>query len=327
MIATGTGAEAYSDRLASGLIRRGHEVALEKRAQAFQYAPWLSGLQCPKDADVTVANSWTAAAFSGGAPLVTVVHHVVHSPEAAACHRLEQRIFHRALVRPMERAAIRRSRKVVAVSQTTAKDIAAQLEAGPVEVVVNGVDTDFFVPAARTTRQPSGVVKLLFVGKMSRRKGFDLVAEVLEAMGDQVNLTVIGEGLEHGLGKPPGRYLGRVTRTRLLAEYQSADFLLFPSRLEGFGYVAAEAMASGLPVLCLEGGAVAEVVNPPEAGMAVPEANARDLGSLAVEAISSPSRFEALRHSARARAVAHFAETRWVIDMESALSSAAEAAK
>ncbi len=54
--------------------------------------------------------------------------------------------------------------------------------------------------------------------------------------------------------------LGRVAREKLPAIYNMCDIFLFPSRLEGFGYAVAEAMACGKPVVCTNGSSLPELV-------------------------------------------------------------------
>jgi len=43
--------------------------------------------------------------------------------------------------------------------------------------------------------------------------------------------------------------LGRLSEEDLVKEYNKADYLFFPSRLEGFGYSVVEAIACGIPVI------------------------------------------------------------------------------
>jgi glycosyltransferase involved in cell wall biosynthesis len=320
IIATGTGAEVYFRRLAAGLAARGHDVHLDLAPHRYQYAPWLAGLRAPAGVEVTVANSWSAAAFAGPAPLVTVVHHVVHDPNAAPHKSLAQLVFHRGFVLPMERRAVRISQAVIAVSRTTARAIRAYLADVPVDIVLNGIDTAFFCPAGEPSQHDRAEpLELLFVGKPSRRKGFDLIAEIVRGLGDAGRLTCIGPPPEPGLPRPPGRYLGRVSDEALRAAYREADLLLFPSRLEGFGYAAAEALACGLPVVCAEGGAVAEIAPPPDCGIACP-ADDPDAFIAAIRALKAdPPRLAAMRQQARAHAVARLDARRWIEETEAVL--------
>lgn len=319
LITTGTGAEVYTRRLAEGLAARGHNVQLDVAPHRFQYAPWLAGLRAPVGTDVVLANSWSAAAFSGPAPLVTAVHHVVHDPALSAHKTMPQRIFHRAFVFPMERRAVMRSAAVIAVSRTTADAVHRHLGDAPVDVVLNGVDTGYFHPAQhRPPRDPAAPLELLFVGKPSRRKGFDLIAEVVARLGEACRLTCIGPPPERGLPRPPARYLGRVSLEALREAYRGSDLLLFPSRLEGFGYAAAEALACGLPVLCAQGGAVAEIV-PDSCGIACPS-DAAACAEAVLALAADPGRHEAMRRSARAHAVASLDARRWITETENVLA-------
>lgn len=324
LIATGTGAEVYTRRLAKGLAERGHQVELSAAPHCFQYAPWLAPLRPPPGVDVTLGNSWNAAAFSYAAPMVTVVHHVVHDPALARHKSLAQSAFHRAFVRPMELRALAASAAVVAVSEASAVAIRRHLADVPVEVVLNGIDTEFFrPPEQRPPRDPSAPVKLLFVGTPSTRKGFDTVAEIVAALGAGCSLTCVGPSPGRAMPHPPGRYLGTVTDAELRQAYQEADLLLLPSRLEGFGYAAAEAMACGVPVVCAEGGAVAEIAPPPECAITCRAGDSAAFAAAISALAADTQRLEAMRGAARANAVARLDIRRWVDEMERVLMRAA----
>ena len=322
LIRTGTGAEVYTYRLAEGLSAKGHAAVVDAVDHKFQYCPWAAPIKPPAGCDVVFGNSWSAAAFSGDIPLVTVIHHVVHDPVMSAHKSLAQSLFHLAFVKPMELAAIKRSARVVAVSQTTANSIRNHLSDAPVSTILNGVDTDYFNPGEREAEGLSdGPIKLLFVGKPSRRKAFDTVAKLVNIMGKQAQFTCVGSQGESGLALPPGDYKGKLSNEELRQAYRKADFLVLPSRLEGFGYVAAEAMACGTPVICAPDGAVAEVADPPHSALTIGD-DMQALVAQLLELKSKPSDYQAMRQSARKRAAEKLDEKRWLDEMEALLHSA-----
>lgn len=313
-IATGTGAEIWTRRLAEGLRARGLPVQLDVIPHAYQYCPWAAPVSPPQDCNLTLANSWSAAAFAGSAPLMTVVHHVVHDPALSAQKTLGQAAFHRAFVGPMERLALQRSATVVCVSESTSRAVADHLHFEETRTILNGVDTGWFTPCAQ--RKTRDRIELLFVGKPSRRKRFDLVARLAAQLGERAHLTVIGSSPEAGLPLPQGTYLGRVSDDQLREAYRDADFLLLPSTVEGFGYAAAEALACGTPVVCAPEGAVAEIAQPGLAAVTVADdisVTARTLVDLATDRAS----YRSMRDNARQIAVRDLSENRWLDEMES----------
>ena len=261
LIRTGTGSEVYTRSLAAGLQRRGIDVTVSEAPHAYQYAPWLAPIQPPASAEVVLANSWNAAAFTRfGLPIVSVCHLVVHDERLRRYKSLPQTLFHRYFVLPMERASARNAAVNVAVSPMVARQMKVWFEVDNVVTVNNGVDTEYFTPGPVQEHQSGNPLQLLFVGKPSLRKGFDIVAEIVERLGDRVAFTCAGGPPESGLPRPDGRYTGYLDRESLREEYRKADLLLFPSRMEGFGLVAAEAMACGLPVLAAPNSALDDIV-------------------------------------------------------------------
>jgi glycosyltransferase involved in cell wall biosynthesis len=157
-----------------------------------------------------------------------------------------------AVFRPFVRAA----RLVLTVSEALAID-AHRLGAREVRVVPVGVD----VP--EVTVQPDDPPHVLFVGRLSEEKG---VLELLEAARG-LPLVVVGDGPLRG--RVP-EAIGFVPRGELGEYLDRAAVVVCPSRREGYGVVAREAMAHGRPVVASNVGGLPEAVVDGETGLLVP---------------------------------------------------------
>lgn len=113
---------------------------------------------------------------------------------------------------------------------------------------------------------------IVSVGRLTYIKGFHLslkaFARVCKRIPD-IELKIIGEGSEQknleALAFKEGIrskviFLGNLKRERVYKELKSSDIFLFPS-FEGGGIVVLEAMASGLPVICLDYGGPGKMVS------------------------------------------------------------------
>ena len=281
----GSGTDVYVQLLARGLQDAGLEVSVSAFAHRWQYLPAALRLRgSPADVDVTIANSWNGFAFARpGTRLVVVEHHCIFDLEHLAYRSRAQGLFHEGLVRRFERASFAAADSVVTVSQYTADSLRKAMGVTTDRVILNGVDLEFFRPMQDADRDPAPVLapvfapesrpfRLLFVGNHSVRKGVDLLPPIMEALGPEFELRFTG-GLRSGdrlgtLGN--GVALGRLDQGQLLREYQEADAFLFPSRLEGFGSAAAEALACATPVITTRGSALPEVVSDGVTGILCP---------------------------------------------------------
>ena len=123
-----------------------------------------------------------------------------------------------------------------------------------------------------------GVPRILALGRLIPEKGFaDLVAACAR-LDTPVRLRILGEGPEGDrlaalAGRPgveppsPTRAValelpGAVPPAALRAEYAAADLVVQPSHREGFGLVAAEAAALGVPLVATDSGGVRDVLGP-----------------------------------------------------------------
>jgi alpha-1,6-mannosyltransferase len=165
-----------------------------------------------------------------------------------------------------------------------APSLAQRLTAGGVRGSVTlpmGVDAGVFSPDLRDPSLRAGLLArcglpesaflLLGVGRHTPEKRWPTVIDAVTSVGAQrpLGLVLVGDGhqqarvLAHIGGDPHVQALEPIRDRRLLARVMaSADALVHGSSAETFGLVAAEALASGLPLVVPAGGAVADLARP-----------------------------------------------------------------
>jgi len=157
---------------------------------------------------------------------------------------------------PVARLLVKRAAVVVCASHALAED-ARGLGARDVRVVPNGVE----VP--ERVRDPAAPPHALYVGRLSDEKGVRELAEAATGLP----LVVVGDGplrtlFPDAAGFVPPRELG--------SWYERAAVVVVPSRREGYGMVAREAMAYARPVVATPVGGLVDVVEDDVTGLLVP---------------------------------------------------------
>jgi glycosyltransferase involved in cell wall biosynthesis len=155
----------------------------------------------------------------------------------------------------LARPLLRRAAVVVAASRALADDARA-LGARTVRVVPSPV------PSPETVGAPEEPPHVLFAGRLSAEKG---VLEFLEAT-EGLPRVVVGDG---PLRARVPEAIGFVPRAALGRYYERAAVVACPSRREGYGVVAREAMAHGRPVVATAVGGLVDAVTD-ETGVVVP---------------------------------------------------------
>jgi glycosyltransferase involved in cell wall biosynthesis len=156
----------------------------------------------------------------------------------------------------LARPVLRRARLVIAASQALA-EAARALGARDVRIVPSGVS----IPA--TVAPPEEPPHVLYVGRLSEEKG---VLELVEAARG-LPLRVVGDG---PLRARVPDAVGFVPPDELGPWYERAAVVAAPSRREGYGVVAREAMAWGRPVVASAVGGLLDAVEDEVTGLRVP---------------------------------------------------------
>ncbi len=210
--------------------------------------------------------------------------------------------------------AVRSADHIIAVSETTKRDIIRLLGA-PEERVT--VIPEAVSPTYRLLddREPVAEVRrryqlpeqyAIFVGTIEPRKNLTTLMRAIRRLKDQHHtelvLAVVGQWgwlyddvlrvheelkLEEAV-----RFLGRVPDSDLVALYNGASVLAYPSHYEGFGLPPLEAMACGTPVIVSNTSALPEVVG--DAGLLVSPEDDEGLAVALLRVLSDPELRDAL---------------------------------
>ena len=223
-------------------------------------------------------------------------------------------------VRRLERWALRRARRVVAISRYAAQQAVARgARPDAIRIIAPGIDPSWVeeqvnearVEALRKRYSLGSGPILLSVGRLVLRKGVDQALRALpQIVAEHPDLVYVivgsgpaGESLE-GLAADLGiadrvRLVGRAPEEDLVSWYDLADLFLMPSRVtqagdsEGFGIVFLEAQARAVPVIAGDEGGMADAVCP-EAGRLVDGHDAQAIARAALEILGRPDGGRAL---------------------------------
>ncbi len=295
----------------SPLLERARGAGLETRP-----------LRMRGDADVAAAARLAAAARERDAALVHAHDARAHSVAALA------RLFGSgAAVVVTRRSLVKRSDAFsrakyrwgaaahIAVSRAVADGLAG-LGVAPsrVSVVPDGVDFSS-TPAraeavdwrARLGLRAADRV-LGSVGALSPEKGYDIAVAALAALPADVHLVVLGEGPEAAALRAAAERAGVAQRLHLAgfgdavpAAIRGFDAYVQPSRAEGLGTAAMEAMAQGVPVVAAAAGGLRELVADGESGLLAPPEDAAALAAACARLLGDAALRQRLAEGARRR--------------------------
>ncbi len=166
---------------------------------------------------------------------------------------------------------------------------------------VSGGSIDSAGAQDRAARAGNCTRQILYVGRFDPYKNVPVLVEAFAAAKKQcpfpISLVIVGQPdprypeasqLADRLGLADAvSWTGYLSDAELAAAYAGADLLVHPSRYEGFGLQVADAMACGLPVVCSNGGSLAEIAG--DAAIVLDPDDVRGFGDAIVRVLSTPS--------------------------------------
>ena len=264
---------AYGDGIANNLRARKWRVLL---VPLFLLSFALASRRASRDVDVVHAH-WLPSGIAGlatGKPLVVQLW----GTDVELAKRLPW------LLGPV----LRRARVVVCASSALAED-ARRLGARDVRVIPSGVELPLDVPSSE---EPPHI---LYVGRLSEEKGVRDLAEAAEGLP----LVVVGDG---PLRPVLPQTVGFVPPAELGPYYERAAVVVVPSRREGYGLVAREAMAYGRAVVATAVGGLTDAIEDGRTGLLVPPGDPASLRAALERLLEDGQLRRGLAAAARERA-------------------------
>ena len=250
------------------------------------------------------------------------------SPRRAVACLLEWTVFARTTYRGLRLPA------VTAISQSLREDyLQAATPLEHTRVIYQGAELDNFTlkPEPGSLHQPA---RLLYVGQLHDYKGVHVAVDAIALLtkkGFQLTLTIIGAGdseyenrlreqtAELDIGEQV-RFLGKLPRDQLPAQYQQHDVLIFPSLWdEPFGLTHLEAMACGTPVISTRCGGAGEFLRDGRNALTFAAGNAEQLAERVIELLEKPELRKAIAVGGRREVERNFDFERYARDLETFL--------
>ncbi len=237
--------------------------------------------------------------------------------------------INRAYLRLMTGISARSAGRVIAISESTRRDVIQWLKVPPerVQTITCGVDPTFRpLPRAEVEafRQRKGLPEryILFLGTIQPRKNvrqlIDAFAALVSSLPPELaDVHLIIAGGKGWLYEPVFarveelglhdriRFAGYVPEDEKRWWYNAATCFCFPSLYEGFGLAPLEAMACGTPVITSDVSSLPEVVG--EAGLTVSPTDVRALSDALRRVLVDP----ALRAHMAEKGLAHSRHFSW----------------
>lgn len=182
----------------------------------------------------------------------------------------------------------------------------------PITVLPSPLRRLFFGPVCPVREAAASPVRLLVVSRLVQEKNIEGALDAVAQLKDMAyTLTVVGYG-EHEqalrdyaartlmLPQDRVKFIIRPTQLQLVDLYRSSDIFLFPSVTDTQGLVLAEAMASGVPIVALDGPGQRDIVRDGDNGYIVQSVAAMADAVRAI--VADPVEHARLRHGACATA-------------------------
>jgi glycosyltransferase involved in cell wall biosynthesis len=235
-------------------------------------------LACREDFDlfhqITFSNDWMPSFIAPALPIPFIwgpigggqrVPRELMGTLARRDRRQERsRTFLQSLWRatPARRRCARKASAILVCNKET-KGVLSRWGHKIVDFPVNGISRED-IAAETCARRGSDDFRLLYVGRFDPIKGLTLAFEALRILLEicpAATLELVGEGPERPRLEALAARLGIADRlawtpwsprSEIFSRMRRSDVFLFPSLRDGGGAVVVEAMASGLPVVCLD---------------------------------------------------------------------------
>ncbi|MCX7785675.1 MAG: glycosyltransferase family 4 protein [candidate division WOR-3 bacterium] len=270
ILSGGSGNDIYFNLLATSQRKLNNEIKFLSYHRYWSINPHLLRpfVKINPSYDIIHSNAEYGLAFyNPRQPLIISILHIIAEPQQTDYLNKLQKIYYQKILDYIEKS-LSKANFVIAISKSTEQTARNLYDVKNIQTIYCGIDTELFKPIEIINDPFPDKIKLLFVGNLTRRKGVDLLPQIMARLDNRFLLFYTT-----GLRSPKKVFfddrmipLGRLSQTDLVYWYNLCDICLLPTRLEGFGYAIAEAMACAKPVISTNCSSLPELVTDGENG-------------------------------------------------------------
>jgi glycosyltransferase involved in cell wall biosynthesis len=229
------------------------------------------------------------------------------------------------------RRTLKNTNRVIVTTKTYAATSRDLWKITPI-VIPNAIDPTEFNPqgVGDNIRQKHDILDskmILYVGRLKYHKGLEYLIESAQYTESNVKYVLVGGGEFKSRLKSLIKekkledriiFAGEVSNSELPQYYSACDIFVLPSvsRLEAFGIVGLEAMASAKPVIISDIPGVREVIEEGVCGLLSEPMNPKDLGNKITKLLSDPELMRKMGEAGRRKVVDEFTWEKVVLQTE-----------
>jgi len=258
------GGDVFFELLKRTQIENGEQVSSMSYNRYWAFCPQLLSKFKKVKLEYDVIHSDVLSTYlikNHNKPMVASVFEVVTKEFQEKYLNIKQKLYYQQILKYLNKG-IKKADIIVTISKASENAVRDCFNINNIKTIYCGIDTGLFKPVVFEDSQYQDKIKLLFVGNLTKRKGADLLPQIVSKLDKRFILFYTT-----GLRSPKKVFsndrmipLERLSGSELVYWYNLCDILLLPTRLEGFGYAVAEAMSCEKPVVTTNCSSLPEIV-------------------------------------------------------------------
>lgn len=285
--------------------------------------------------DYIVNNSIDCIVVQGMSPMMLIFVRILKKckPQVKSVlylHANAEDLFQRKWVGKLFSIVYNSADGCIAISKSVKDSVKNICKRNIVRVIYNGTDCNKFLYKDKVFEHSK--IKMIFVGRLIKKKGLDLLINALSLISEDFELIVVGEGEEKNNLVELSNFLNLSDKIKFVGKQMNinewileADLFVHPAVWkEGFGISLIESMACGVPCVAFKNGAIPEIITDNINGYLVDEISIEALAKRIEEVFwqrrNRVNEFMAISKAARERAE-EFNVQRYVKELSSYLNN------
>ena len=262
MLKGDSGGDVYFENIME-CIRDSFEIEVDYFNGSYKFLPFLTRSENGNGGIYHCINSqvlWNLRKKKGYK--IFSITHLMNQKNYSKHMDFTSKIYSNFIFNKYLKKALPKTDKIISISEYTKIKLKEVLGFDS-EVIYPCINIKKFKPGLE--KRENDKIRLFFSGNSSKRKGSDLLPQIMAKLGDGFELYCTSLR-DYKSETKSINYLGKLDDKDLVKAYNDCDIFLSPTRLEGFGLNVAEAMSCGKPCVVTNCSSLPELIDDDKGG-------------------------------------------------------------